>query len=545
MQTSDPGTPPPPPPTYTPHPDGVWNTVPASMPINPIHAALMPDGTVVTLQGSGNCPPTQAGCPTTPAQYTAAVLDPIKQTITTIPTTSWDIFCNGAAHLPDGRLFVAGGTQSYAGGTVAAMMRAMGHSQPERAPGAATNTSERMPGHKVAMNASAVADDQFLGSPNATIYDPSTTAFTDTDLPMVDGRWYPTVVELNDGRMMVFGGQDQNALDNNTVEFYSAANGWDFNDPYFATNPALNGTVDNGFYPQLYPRMFLLPNGKVFYAGPDVQSYMFDPANPTVWNEVAKTNYTGIRTYGSAVLLPLVPPTYKPTVVTFGGNDPATNTVETIDLSQPNPAWVYSKSNMKLGRIEMQAVLLPNGKVLTMAGSANDEDPATASLDAEIYDPATDSFSPAGTQAYARLYHNTALLLPDGSVVSMGSNPAQGQFDNHIEVYQPPYFWNPDGSPASRPTITTAPTVLHYGQSFQIATPNANIKTVVLMKLGADTHSFDTDQRYVGVTFTSGSGSLTATAPPNGSIAPPGYYMLFLVNSSGIPSVASILQVEN
>ncbi len=127
-----------------------------------------------------------------------------------------------------------------------------------------------------------------------------------------------------------------------------------------------------------------------------------------------------------------------------------------------------------------------------------------------------------------------------------GGNQEQGVFENHIEIYQPSYLFNADGSLATRPTIgASAPGAITYGAPFSVPTPDAaNIASVVLMKAGAVTHSFDMDQRYVGLTFTAGSGSLTVTGPPNSNAAPPGYYMLFLVNKTGTPSIASWVQVS-
>ena len=183
--------------------------------------------------------------------------------------------------------------------------------------------------------------------------------------------------------------------------------------------------------------------------------------------------------------------------------------------------------------------------MLALGGSLNDEDPSTASYNADLYDPATNTFSSAGQNAYPRLYHSVSLLLYDGTVLFMGGNPERGSYEDHIEIYQPAYLFNPNGTLATRPTITSAPSSISYGASFTVQTPNASsIASVVLMKDGAVTHAFDMDQRMVGLSFTAGSGSLTVTAPPNGNIAPPGYYMLFLLNSSGVPSLAKFIHMN-
>src|SRR5262249_14440415 len=216
---------------------------------------------------------------------------------------------------------------------------------------------------------------------------------------------------------------------------------------------------------------------------------------------------------------------------------------EIIDLGQITPSWVQGPP-MSQARVEMEATLLPNGKIFVSGGSAEDENASTASLTSEIYDPATNTFSAAGSNAYARLYHNVQLLLPDGTLIMAGGNPAQGVYENHIELYKPPYLFNADGSSATRPSITSAPSSVTYGSTFTVQTPSADIASAIFIKLGSVTHSFDMDQRFVGLSFTSSSGSLNITVPSNSNLLPPGYYMLFLVNSAGVPSIAKFVHVS-
>ena len=169
----------------------------------------------------------------------------------------------------------------------------------------------------------------------------------------------------------------------------------------------------------------LLPNGKVFYSGSSTTSRLFDP-NAHTWTTVATTIYSGTRTYGTSVLLPLTPANnYDPQVIIMGGGSPATKTTEIIDLGAATPSWRAGPS-MSQARIEMNAVILPTGKVLALGGSVNDEDAGTKSLNADLYDPVSDSFSSAGANAYARLYHSVALLLPDATVWVAGGNPVRG-----------------------------------------------------------------------------------------------------------------------
>jgi hypothetical protein len=201
---------------------------------------------------------------------------------------------------------------------------------------------------------------------------------------------------------------------------------------------------------------------------------------------------------------------------------------------------------MSQARIEMNAVILPTGKILALGGSNYDEDVASASLNADLYDPATNTFSSAGANAYPRLYHSVALLLPDATVWVAGGNPSRGTYEPHMEIYRPAYLFQSNGAPATRPPISSAPSSISFGGQFIVESPDAaNISSVVLVRNGAVTHAFNADQRLVGMSFTTSVGGvLTVTAPPNQNIAPSGYYMLFLVNTSGVPSVASSIQLH-
>jgi PKD repeat protein len=373
--------------------------------------------------------------------------------------------------------------------------------------------------------------DPFHGQPKNAVYDPSTNLFTDVQ-NMAHGRWYPTATVLGDGRVMTFSGLSETGSTNTAVEFYTAGSGWS------AESAA-------GWTPPLYPRMHLLKDGRVLYSGSGTGSRIFNPTTKTWTAVVATTNYSGTRTYGTSVLLPLSPADgYQSRVMIFGGGNPATTTTEILDLSAASLHWTNGPP-MSQPRIEMNATILPNGKVLATGGSTNDEDLATASLNADLYDPATNTFTPAGVNVYPRLYHSGSLLLPDATVALLGGNPTRGSYESHIEIYSPAYLFNVDGSPAVRPTIAgVTPGPLALGGTFQVQTPNAaDIASVVLVRPGVPTHAFDMDQRLVRLPYSSGSGVLDVTAPPDGNIAPPGYYMLFVLNSAGVPSIATFVQL--
>jgi len=456
---------------------GQWTTLPFLMAINPVHMALMHNGQVLIVSGSGNLPSN--------TNFAAAVWDPQSGNLTTQPL-AWDMFCNGMAILPDGRPLIVGGTLQY---------------------------------------------DPFFGQLATSAYDPATGTFTDQQ-SMAHGRWYPTVISLSDGSLMTFSGLDENGNTNTTVEIFKAGTGW-------------SSPVTAPWTPPLYPRLHLLPGGKVFYSGSTTSSSIFDPATQTWTLNVAQTNFSSTRTYGTSVLLPLTLASgHKPVVMIMGGSNPATATTELIDLSAATPQWVNGPA-MSEARVEMNATILPSGQVVALGGSANDEDGSTASFNTDIYDPPSNTFAPGAPNAFPRLYHSNALLLPDATVLVTGSNPARGTYEQHSEIYSPGYLFNADGSAATRPSITSAtPAAFTYGSAFQVQTPDAgSITKVVLMRPGAVTHSFDMEQRLVELSFTASNGVLNVTAPPNGSVAPPGYYMVFILNSAGVPSVASFVQI--
>ena len=340
----------------------------------------------------------------------------LTNNITTIATT-WDMFCNGMSIIQDGRVLINGGTKAY--GALA--------------------------------DVGAPGDTPFTGQSNTSIFDPSSESFIDIT-STAHGRWYPTVTELNDGRMMTTSGLNEtNGLNNNTSEIWDGQHwsGEIQGNPHITDFPGFqfpciqNAPTSN--WPRLLFRAFIRHGG--------LQS----PSQ--TWTLVAWTIYpgqndpNGERTYGTSVLLPLTPQNnYSPKVMIMGGDNPATDTTELIDLSPassqisadcPNfaPCWVQGPK-MAQNRVEMEATILPNGDVLVDGGSAKDEDATTASLKAEIYDPVSNAFSSAGSNAFPRLYHNTQLLLPDGTVALAGGNPEQGVFENHIEIYQPSYLFN-------------------------------------------------------------------------------------------------------
>jgi hypothetical protein len=150
----------------------------------------------------------------------------------------------------------------------------------------------------------------------------------------------------------------------------------------------------------------------------------------------------------------------------------------------------------------------------------------------------------AAANSVMRVYHSVSLLLPDGTVLHGASGNALAGTsivpdEHNHEIFSPPYLFK-----GARPTITSAPTAVHYGNTFSVATPNAaQVTDVRWIRIGSVTHAFDAGQRANTLTFTQTSTGLTVTAPANPNLAPPGHYLLFIFNRNGVPSVGKIVQV--
>ena len=470
---------------------GSWQLLPYNSPINPIHAALLRTGRVLLFAGSGNDPNNVDTAENDPAVWNVS-----NGTFTRIPSALdfdnefvLDLFCAGQSFLPDGRLMIGGGTQQY---------------------------------------------DPFYGLAAYVIFDPITGQLTKGR--MASGRWYPTLVTLGDGRVLAVSGlEETGGLLETYPSIYSAANGW----TYYAqpTSPL-----------PMYAHLFLLASGKVFYAGayfeytgvsPRILDLTTDPITETPVGGLQDQN-SGDQ--GASVLLP---PAQDQKVMIIGGgngfNGQATNRVNVVNLSATNPAYVAAPP-LNFSRMHHNAVLLPNRTVFVCNGSAQGEDGNQARRTAEIYNPATNTWTLAATSSVTRLYHSVALLLPDGRVISGGGNPARNVQERRLEIYSPAYMSQP------RPVISSSPQTVSYGGTITIGTSLANnvgIKWVSLIKPMATTHGLETDQRLVDLPIQSGrtTTSLRATVTTNRNIATPGWYMLFITDNNNIPSVAKWIQL--
>jgi len=412
----------------------------------------------------------------------ATVYDPQMDSQTPVQVnTGYNIFCAGFAHLFDGSLFIAGGNK----------------------------------------------DQQLNGIVQTHLFNPATNTWS-LGPNMAAGRWYPSVTPLTNGEMLITEGGPDIPEVRKTDGTLRALNTASLNLP-------------------LYPWMDVAPDGRVFYSGPDPTLRKLDPAGGGSWQTFGQRD--GInRDYGSHAVFDV-----GKTLVAGGG--PSSRDARVIDINGATPQ-VSATAPMAFGRRQHNLTLLADGTVLATGGNSTGAgliDMNGGVYNAERWDPATGQWTTLAAQAVTRQYHSTALLLPDGRVLSSGGGicgtcDQVGYLAKNAEIFSPPYLFKKDGSGqlAPRPTITDAPGTVGYGTSFQITTPNAaSIQKVGLIRLGSQTHSVEMEQRYIPLSFTAGSGTLTASVPANVNAAVPGVYMLFIVDSAGVPSVAKMVTLDS
>lgn len=400
------------------------------------------------------------------------VWDPATGTFTPVPAPA-NLFCAGHALLPDGRVFVAGGHI-----------------------------------------------DENQGLPNLTLFSPVSDSWTSLP-PMARGRWYPTTTVMGNGDVVIIAGRDENKVDVTVPEVWS--------------NGSLRQLTGASLALAYYPRAFLTPDGRLYMAGPAINTRFLSLQGTGAWSEGPR-RLGESRNYGSAVMYD------DGKIIYAGGGRTASNTAEVIDLNQASPRWSWT-SPMAHARRHLNLTVLPTGEVLATGGVGGStfNDVTLGVHAAELWDPETGEWRTLASNAVTRGYHSSSLLLPDGRVLHAGSGEGAGAPDQkNGELFSPPYLLR-----GPRPDITSAPSDVGYGAQFRILTPEAGAITLVsLIRLGATTHAFDENQRFQRLAFTADAAGLTVTAPSSSNRTPPGHYMLFILNAAEVPSVAKIIRIH-
>jgi len=459
----------------------------------PLHMSLLPTGKIIAWgKYDGGATGTMGGRP--------RLWDPAAGPPTGLPMINVDtmLFCSGHAFMADGTLMVSGG-----------------HKQDDK----------------------GINVTNFFGPDGSWQKGPN----------MAFGRWYPTVTELPDGRMLTMAGRDSAGNVVTTPEIWNGSQ--------WTQLPGAGDTII-----PYYPRNFVDPkDGRVFMAGERIRSRWFDPNGTAPGGQGSWSNgpfhiYRKNRDYGTAVM-------YEAGKILYaggGGNlgwptpDPKaatpTNTAEIIDLNAAAPAWTNT-GRMQFARRHLNSTVLPDGQVLVTGGTTGggfvDITPADAARAAEMWNPTTGQWTTLASNSVMRVYHSVSLLLPDATVLhgASGNALAGSQIvpdEHNHEIFSPPYLFK-----GVRPTITTAPTAVGYGQTFAVATPNAaQITQVRWIRIGSVTHAFDAGQRANTLSFVATPTGVNVTAPSGPNLAPPGYYLIFVLNRNGVPSVGKFIQVQ-
>lgn len=414
-----------------------------------------------------------------------ALFDPSDKSIEVVPTPEkWNPTCSGHAFLSDGRLLIGGGRDK-------------------------------------------VAD---LGYRSTFIFDPFDEEWQTQVGDFRRGRFYPSCILLPDERVLTFSGYwstSGHGIRNDDVELF---------DPRGQGNWEKISQRNLPFYPQLH----VMASGEVLIAGPHEQAELYDIDTDTY--TVVSQHKSWPRYFAPSVLLP--PNNLR--VMVIGGNDESQtgggypqSSTEIIDFAKPNPQWEYAAS-MRFPRMDHNAVILPDGTIFVVGGVMTEVGvilEGQPNYIPELYDPAENTWRDLAPHREPRVQHSTALLLPDARILVMG-RPEQAS----AEIYSPPYLFR-----GPRPKIVSATKDVVYRGKITIEFESETRRNrICMIRLSSVTHSVNFGQRYIdlgSVELDEGQRVIKVDAPKMAAKAPPGYYMLFVVDQEGVPSRAEMLRL--
>jgi YVTN family beta-propeller protein len=424
--------------------------------------------------------------------YTS-LFDPATNTATEtrVTNTGHDMFCTGTTNLPDGRVLANGGKD--AGKT--------------------------------------------------SIYDPVTNTWS-TAAAMNIARGYSANTLLPDGSVLTLGGSWSGGLGGKHGELWTAAGGWRrlTGVPVESTQaPDPQGLFRADNHMWLFPA----PNGQVLQAGPSAAMNWIDTQGNGSITPAGTRGDDAYSQSGNAVMYDIGKVLKVGGAPAYQGLN-ASNSAYVIDMNAG--VSVRKLAPMAYARIFSSGVVLPNGQVVIIGGHTlgNPFSDNNSVLVPELWDPATETFTPLPPIATPRNYHSVALLMPDGRVMSGGGGLCGGCATNHpdIQILTPHYLLNDNGTPATRPVLNTVPTTATHGTSIAVTT-NSAVTSFALVRLGSNTHTINNDQRRIPLQFTTtGTNAYSLTIPSNPHVTLPGYYMLFAMNAAGTPSVSKTIRIS-
>ncbi len=464
-----------------------WSPV-ISLPIVPVSAANLPDGKVLLWSAEN-----RFSFGSNLGRTYTVKFDPANNGATErlMSETGHDMFCPGTANLPDGRILVNGG----------------------------------------------------LSSGVTSIYDPVSDTWTRAAAMNIP-RAYEGTAPLADGSVFTLGGSWAGGVGNKHGEVWTEASGWRLLpgvhiEPFLSTDPTRNFGMDSHLW------LLQTGNGQVFHAGPGFNMNWVDTRGNGRVTPIGRRGDDEFSINGNAVMFD------KGKVLKIGGApgyDGVNSNANSYVIELGVDVNVRKISPMAYRRAFHNSVVLPNGQVVVIGGAtvAVGFSDNNSVLAPELFDPVTESFTVLPAMAVPRNYHSIALLLPDARVISAGGGLCgNGCAANHqnLQILSPPYLFNTDGSLATRPIIVTAPDSAAYGATMTVTT-DSDIASFALMRSASTTHAVNNDQRRIPLSFqASGAGTYSVQVPTNPGWAVPGMYMLFAMNSAGVPSVAKPLRI--
>ncbi|MGB1250575.1 MAG: PKD domain-containing protein [Candidatus Promineifilaceae bacterium] len=462
---------------------GEWGPV-TTWPHIPVSAAVVPDGSIMTFASNErNSFPGGR-----PEQTYTAVWDPKTNIIEEIFYEGHDMFCGHPVMLEDGLMMVSGG-------------RKMGN------------------------------------SPWTSTFDFRTGSWSAQE-NMSYGRWYPTSVALPDGGVFIGNGSGGQ----NTGEVWDPADGW-------RTLPGINfSPLSNVGAPEdsMWPWFVVGASGDVEHIGPHHEMHTISTAGNGSMIYSADFDDTWYPNSGAIVSHE------AGKFLVYGGNESYTDNSASYNASvvdvNVSPPVVTDIAPLQLNRFYANPVMLPTGEVLVVGGKSNRgrfEDSGTH-LEPEVYDPVANTWTLLNPMDVPRNYHSVGLLMQDGRVFVGGGGLCSCAGDHQdVQIYSPPYLFNPDGSLATRPNITAHPELATTNQTIDVVA-TAGMQKFSFVKLSATTHAVNTDQRFLDLPFLeTTSGQYELTLDSNINVMTPGYWMLFAVDAQGVPSEAVMIQIKN
>lgn len=466
---------------------GQWSPV-VRTPLVPVAGSTLPNGNVLLWSAFANDNFAQETGYTQTAIFDPTTLTSINRQIS---DTGHEMFCPGIANLADGRILINGGS----------------------------------------------------GAGDTSIYDPDTNNWREA-ADMNIGRGYQGTALLASGDAFTLGGSWSGGIGNKTAEVWTEGQGWRML-PGIPSAPMRTVDAQGEYREDNHLWLFAWENDTIFHAGPSKNMHWINATGQGSYTAAGERGSDGHAMNGNAVM-------FAPgEILTIGGAldynaSDGTGNAHVIDIRSGDSATTRAVASMRHPRTLHNSVVLPSGEVLVVGGQERADlfQDSTPTLIPELWDPETETFTDMAPMVVPRTYHSIALLLHDGRVLAGGGGLCGGCGTNHldVELFSPPYLFEDDGSPATRPVIQQAPTSARYGQSMRVVTDGA-IDEFVLVRVSSATHSVNNEQRRIPLSHTGANGTWNVSIPTSSGVVTPGAYMLFAMDASGTPSIATTVTV--